>query len=346
MYETNDLRVVSTSQLVTPNELKKQLPISNTAAENVATARKQIESIIDGDDLRFLAIIGPCSIHEPKAALDYANKLLELRMEFEKHLLICMRVYFEKPRTTVGWKGLINDPGLDGGGKIDEGLYIARQLLLDLAEMNLPAATEMLDPISPQYIADLVCWTAIGARTTESQTHREMSSGLSMPVGFKNGTDGDLKIAINAMKSARQPHHFLGIDGLGRVCNVCTRGNPYCHVVLRGGSSGPNYSDEKIGEAVDLLREAGLNARLLIDCSHANSNKDHRNQPQVLRELAQQIRGGTKGILGFMLESNLVAGRQELGPWNTNLIYGQSITDACIDFPTTDKAIRDFVQSL
>jgi 3-deoxy-7-phosphoheptulonate synthase len=257
-----------------------------------------------------------------------------------------MRVYFEKPRTSLGWKGLINDPYLDGSCDMAEGLRRARKLLLELNEMGMPAATEMLDPISPQYIADLIAWTAVGARTTESQTHREMASGLSMPVGFKNGTDGDLGVAVNAMKAARQKHSFLGIDGSGRVSVVRTAGNPFCHAVLRGGSSGPNYGPEKIAAAVETLASAGLNQRVLVDCSHANSRGDPRNQPGVLASVAEQVREGSPHILGFMMESNLVAGRQDLGPWSPNPVYGQSITDACIDFATTERALRQAVKTL
>jgi 3-deoxy-7-phosphoheptulonate synthase len=346
MRKTSDLRVVENRPLVTPDELLAELPITPAAAESVARARDRIEEMLQGGDRRLLGIIGPCSIHDPGAALDFAGRLLRLRSELEERLFLCMRVYFEKPRTSLGWKGLINDPYLDGSCDLAEGLKRGRKLLLELGEMGMPAATEMLDPISPQYIADLVAWTAIGARTTESQTHREMASGLSMPVGFKNGTDGDLGVAVNAMKAARQKHSFLGIDGSGRVSVVRTAGNPFCHLVLRGGSSGPNYGREQIAAAVETLSSAGLNHRVLVDCSHANSRGDPRNQCGVLASLAEQLREGSPHILGFMMESNLVAGRQDLGPWSPNPVYGQSITDACIDFPTTEKAVRQLVESL
>ncbi len=346
MQQTSDLRVTGTTPLVTPDELRAELPISSQAAENVTAARQQIEAILEGRDRRLLAILGPCSVHDPKAAMEYAERLTRLRDECGEHLMICMRVYFEKPRTTVGWKGLINDPRLDGSCDLPVGLRTARQLLLDLAQMDVPAGTEMLDPICPQYLADLVSWTAIGARTTESQIHREMASGLSMPVGFKNGTDGSISVAVNGMKAARQPHSFLGIDGSGRVSVIRTAGNRYCHAVLRGGASGPNYSSEKIAAAAASLSDAGLNPRVLVDCSHANSGKDHRNQPKVLADVAEQVAAGSEHILGVMLESNLVAGSQSLGPWSSNLVYGQSITDACVDMATTEAALRDMVETL
>lgn len=340
MRQTNDLRVVNTTPLITPDELKVELPLSRCAAENIYTARHQIEKILDGEDQRLIVIVGPCSIHDPVAARDYAGRLMRLREELQEHLLIVMRVYFEKPRTSVGWKGLINDPNLDGSRDIPRGLHLARELLLALADMGMPAATEMLDPICPQYIADLISWSAIGARTTESQTHRELASGLSMPVGFKNGTDGSLTVAINGMQAARQPHSFLGIDGKGRASVVSTSGNQHCHCVLRGGSTGPNFSQEQISCAVSELQDAGLSQRVLVDCSHANSNKNHHNQPKVVMDLAAQIQNGSNSILGIMVESNIVAGHQDFGPWSSNLIYGQSITDACIDFPTTEESMR------
>ncbi len=346
MRKTSDLRVVENKPLVTPDELLQEIPITSAAAETVARARETIEAMLRGDDRRLLAIIGPCSIHDPTAALDFASRLCRLKSEHEAHLFVCMRVYFEKPRTALGWKGLINDPHLDGTCDMAEGLKRGRKLLLQLGEMGVPAATELLDPISPQYIADLIAWTAVGARTTESQTHREMASGLSMPVGFKNATDGELTVAVNAMKAARQRHSFLGVDGSGRVSVVRTAGNPYCHVVLRGGSSGPNYGPEKIAAAVETLASAGLNQRVLVDCSHANSRSDPRNQPAVLANVAEQVAEGSPNILGFMMESNLVAGRQDLGPWSPNPVYGQSITDACIDFATTEKALRETVKTL
>ena len=346
MRKTSDLRVIENKPLVTPDELLTELPLTPRAAETVTRARETIEALLRGDDPRLLAIIGPCSVHDPAAALDFATLLSRLKSEHEAHLFVCMRVYFEKPRTALGWKGLINDPHLDGSCDLAEGLRRGRKLLLELGEMGMPAATELLDPISPQYIADLIAWVAVGARTTESQTHREMASGLSMPVGFKNATDGDLGVAVNAMKAARQRHSFLGVDGSGRVSVVRTAGNPYGHAVLRGGSSGANYGREKIAAAVETLASAGLNPRVLIDCSHANSRSDPRNQPAVLAKVAEQVAEGSPHILGFMMESNLVAGRQDLGPWSPNPVYGQSITDACIDYATTEKAVQEAVKTL
>lgn len=330
--------------LVTPEELRAELPISERTAEKVASSREQIEAILSGRDNRLLVVVGPCSIHDPKAAREYAEKIAKLRVQYRDTLFICMRVYFEKPRSTVGWKGLINDPHLDGSCDLPFGLRLARQLLLDFAELDLPAGTEMLDPIMAQYIAELISWGAIGARTTESQTHREMASGLSMPIGFKNGTDGNLASAINGMSAARQPHSFLGIDGLGRVSVVRTAGNPHCHMVLRGGTSGPNYSEDKVASVATALANAGLNSRVMIDCSHANSNKDYREQPKVFRNVTAQLAAGSKHILGMMVESNLVAGRQELSPWNTNLVYGQSVTDGCIDFTATEILLEELAE--
>jgi 3-deoxy-7-phosphoheptulonate synthase len=289
-------------------------------------------------------IVGPCSIHDPAAAIDYATHLSSLRERVSKELLIVMRVYFEKPRTTVGWKGLINDPHLDGTFDIPLGIRRARTLLRDLAEMGVPSATELLDPIIPQYIADLVTWTAIGARTTESQTHREMASGLSMPVGFKNGTDGSLGVAVNAMITASRQHSFLGIDGSGRVGVVRTAGNPNTHLVLRGGHQGPNYAPDAVFRASVNLRQAGINPRVLIDASHDNSGKNHERQPDVLSDVGGQVRGGSEHVLGVMLESNLVAGRQELRS-KADLVYGQSITDACIDFPTTERVLLELANA-
>jgi 3-deoxy-7-phosphoheptulonate synthase len=330
--------------LATPNQIHAELPISDRASETVARTRAEIEAILDGRDMRLLAIVGPCSIHDPKAALEYAEKLLVLRERYADALCICMRGYFEKPRTTVGWKGLINDPFLDGGCDVGAGLRMARKLLLALAELGMPTANEALDPIMPQYLADLISWSAIGARTTESQTHREMASGLSMPVGFKNGTDGGLDVAINAMKAAREPHSFIGIDGAGQVAVVRTRGNPHSHVVLRGGGGKPNYGAADVSKAQERLSKAGLNARVLIDVSHDNSQKKHDNQPLVAHEVAKQVADGSRGILGVMIESHLVAGRQELVPGKP-LVYGQSITDACIDFPTTEKTLEELARS-
>ncbi len=345
MPNTQNLRVVATMPLATPNQILAELPISERAASTVARTRSEIEAVVHGRDRRLLVIVGPCSIHDPAAALDYAHKLLKLRERYADSLLVCMRGYFEKPRTTVGWKGLINDPDLDGSCDVGKGLRVARTLLLELAELGMPAANEALDPIMPQYLADVIAWSAIGARTTESQTHREMASGLSMPVGFKNGTDGGLDVAINAMKASREPHSFIGIDGTGQVSVVRTAGNPHSHVVLRGGSAGPNYREADVRKAEQRLSAAGLNTRVLIDISHDNSQKKHDNQPAVASDVAKQVAGGNRAILGVMIESHLVAGRQDLVA-GKSLTYGQSITDACIDFATTENVLEDLARSM
>ena len=344
MLQTKNLRILETTLLNSPDTITSEIPLTERSAELITGARKEVEAVIHGRDRRLLVIVGPCSIHDPAAALDYAARLAPLRERVSKELLIVMRVYFEKPRTTVGWKGLINDPHLDGTFDIPTGIRRARTLLRDLAEMGIPSATELLDPIIPQYIADLVTWTAIGARTTESQTHREMASGLSMPVGFKNGTDGSLAVAVNAMLTASRPHSFLGIDGSGRVGVVRTAGNPNTHLVLRGGHQGPNYAPDSVFRASVSLRQAGINPRVLIDASHDNSGKNHERQPDVLVDVGGQVRGGSEHVLGIMLESNLVAGRQELRS-KADLVYGQSITDACIDFPTTERALLGLAEA-
>src|SRR4051812_25938546 len=341
MLETKDLRIVDTTLLKSPNEVTAELPLSERAANVVFGARQEIQAVLHGEDTRPLVIVGPCSIHDPDAAIDYAGRLLELKRRYAQELLIIMRVYFEKPRTTVGWKGLINDPRLDGSNDIPAGIRSARRLLLSLAELGMPAATEMLDPIIPQYIADLVSWTAIGARTTESQTHREMASGLSMPVGFKNGTDGGLGVAINAMIAASRQHSFLGVDGAGRVGVVRTAGNPHCHIVLRGGGAGPNYGAVEVAKAVAALKKAHVNPRVMVDASHDNSGKDPSRQPAVLADVGAQLRGGEQNILGVMLESHLREGRQELVDKAT-LTYGQSITDGCIGFDATAEVLESF----
>jgi 3-deoxy-7-phosphoheptulonate synthase len=347
MRKTNDLHVVGNQPLPSPDELKAELPITARAAEQVWASRHEVRAAIRGLDTRPMVIVGPCSIHDPHAALEYAVRLVALRKRYEHELLIVMRVYFEKPRTTVGWKGLINDPDLDGSCDITAGLRTARKLLLALNELGMPAATELLDPIIPQYIADLISWSAIGARTTESQTHREMASGLSMPVGFKNGTEGTLDIAINAMIAASQPHSFLGVDGAGRVGVVHTSGNADVHAVLRGGLHGPNYSDQHVEAAATLLTRAKVNPRLLIDCSHDNSGKNQQEQPRVLGEIQHQLQGGSPHILGVMIESNLVAGRQSLESLGKHaLVYGQSITDACVDFPTTERMLDQLAEAV
>tara|TARA_Y100001968_G_scaffold212345_1_gene195523 strand:- start:98842 stop:99918 length:1077 start_codon:yes stop_codon:yes gene_type:complete len=343
---TSDLHVVETRPLVPPSSLHLDLPIDSMAVETVSETRKSIKSILKGDDSRILVIVGPCSVHDLEAAKDYANQLQRLRKRFQNQLEIVMRVYFEKPRTTVGWKGLINDPHLDGSYDINTGLRRARSLLLDLARMGMPAATELLDPVVPQYIADLISWTAIGARTTESQTHREMASGLSMPIGYKNGTDGTIKVASDAIKAASRPHHFLGINKDGNASIVSTTGNPDGHLVLRGGASGTNYHSEAIQKAACELIKAGLGNRLMVDCSHGNSNKDYRLQGQVLKSVASQLRLGSNDVMGVMLESHLVQGNQKLGKDLSQLVYGQSITDACIDIHMTEDLLQELAASL
>jgi 3-deoxy-7-phosphoheptulonate synthase len=340
MLETKNLRIVDTTLLQSPDSIVSEIPLTARAAEVVVRARGEIEDTIHGRSARPLVIVGPCSIHDPEAAVDYAGRLLRLREKVADSLLIVMRVYFEKPRTTVGWKGLINDPHLNGTFDIPTGIRRARTLMRAVAEMGMPAATEMLDPIIPQYLADLVAWSAIGARTTESQTHREMASGLSMPVGFKNGTDGSLGVAVNAMIAASQSHSFLGIDSAGRVSVVRTAGNPNTHVVLRGGTSGPNYDAAAVTKAVEGLEKAGVNPRVLVDASHGNSGKSHDRQVDVLADVGGQLRAGSRHLLGVMLESNLVAGRQDLKP-GMPLTYGQSVTDACIDFATTERVVLE-----
>jgi 3-deoxy-7-phosphoheptulonate synthase len=344
MHEIKDLRIVDTTALLSPDDVTRELPLSERAADVVYRSRQDIQAVLEGRDPRKLVIVGPCSIHDPQAAIDYAQQLLALRSRVQDALVIVMRVYFEKPRTTVGWKGLINDPHLDGSYDIPTGIRAARGLLREIAELGLPAATEMLDPIIPQYIADLVSWSAIGARTTESQTHREMASGLSMPVGFKNGTDGGLGVAINAMIAASRPHSFLGVDGAGRVGVVRTAGNPHCHIVLRGGAAGPNYGAAAVEKAAAALKKARVNPRMLIDASHDNSQKDPLKQPLVLADVGRQLREGGEHILGVMLESHLREGRQDLVD-KSKLLYGQSITDGCISFDTTRDVLEAFADS-
>ena len=333
MNKTDDIRINGIDELLPPIAHLYELPLDDKAAELVESTRNQIADLIHGRDKRLLAVIGPCSIHDPKAALEYARRLLPLRQKYEKELLIVMRVYFEKPRTTVGWKGLINDPYLDGTFDINFGLRQARRLLLDLNNLGMPASTEFLDMITPQYYADLISWGAIGARTTESQVHRELASGLSCPVGFKNGTDGNLKIAIDAIGAASHPHHFLSVTKAGHSAIVHTAGNPDCHVILRGGKE-PNYSAEHVRDAVSQLTKAGVGPRLMVDCSHANSRKDYTRQMEVAQDVAAQIRNGEQNIMGVMVESHLVEGRQDKPE-----TYGQSITDACIGWDTTEEML-------
>ena len=330
---TDDVRIRSISELLPPIAHLYELPISEAAADLVETTRHQIADLVHGRDKRLLTIIGPCSIHDPKAALEYAQRLLPLRKKYEKELLIVMRVYFEKPRTTVGWKGLINDPHLNGTFDINFGLRQARRLLLDLNNLGVPASTEFLDMITPQYYADLISWVAIGARTTESQVHRELASGLSCPVGFKNGTDGNLKIAIDAIGAASHPHHFLSVTKAGHSAIVHTAGNPDCHAILRGGKE-PNYSAEHVKAAAEQLAKAGVTPRLMVDFSHANSRKDYTRQMEVARDVAAQLQNGEQNIMGIMVESHLVGGRQDKPE-----TYGQSITDACIGWDTTEELL-------
>jgi 3-deoxy-7-phosphoheptulonate synthase len=346
MHKTQDLHVVETRPLVSPALLHHELPTSVEASTLVAEARDRIRHILYNEDRRLLAIVGPCSVHDIDAAYEYGQKLISLRHELSGQLEIIMRVYFEKPRTNIGWKGLINDPHLDGSYDINTGLRLARKLLLDLAHLGLPAATELLDPVTPQYIADLIAWTAIGARTTESQTHREMASGLSMPIGFKNSTDGSLQAAMNAMLAASQPHHFLGINHHGLASIVTTTGNPDGHLVLRGGKDGPNFSDHHVTKAAEEMARLKLNSRMMIDCSHANANKDHTRQVNVLDDVAAQVRSGSRHILGVMIESHLKAGSQPIPDNLRELTYGQSITDACVDFDTTAAMLRQLASAV
>ncbi len=336
----SDVHVRATVPLVAPRVLKERLPLTESAARTVARGRAEIEAILAGRDARMLVIVGPCSIHDPEAALDYARRLAAVREAIRERCLVVMRVYFEKPRTTVGWKGLINDPHLDGSQDIAEGLAIARRLLLDVAALGLPAATEFLDPIVPQYLADLVSWAAIGARTTESQTHRELASGLSMPVGFKNGTDGSLEVALDAMQAARSPHSFLGIDQNGVTSIVRTSGNPFGHLVLRGGRTRPNFDPDSIRHALDRLEARGLPRAVLVDCSHANSGKVPARQEDAWRSVVEQRRAGTKGLLGAMLESNLEEGSQPFPVERSQLRYGVSITDPCLGWADTERLLR------
>ncbi len=336
--KTYDIRIDDFSPLITPETLKSELPISASAAATVLEGRTIIQKIITGKDPRIMIITGPCSIHDEKAALDYAERLVALQQKVQETLYVVMRVYFEKPRTNIGWKGLINDPRLDGSYDVTSGIKKARHLLDRISAMGLPTASEMLDPFIPQYIAGLVCWAAIGARTTESQTHREMASGLSMPVGFKNSTDGNLSVALNAMIAAASPQHFLGIDQTGKASIVRTTGNPFVHLVLRGGRR-PNYDSVSIREALRLLEEKELHARLVVDCSHANSRKQYKEQGLVWKDIISQRASGNDGIIGIMLESNLIEGSQKNTGDLDTMTYGQSITDACISWEKTEDLI-------
>jgi 3-deoxy-7-phosphoheptulonate synthase len=346
MRRVSDLNVASNIPLPAPALMLHEIARSEAQAEFVAEARLRIHDIILRKDPCFLLVVGPCSIHDIEAGREYAGRLRGLIDRVRDCLYIVMRCYFEKPRTAVGWKGLIMDPHLDGSHNIPEGLRIARRFLREIIDLGVPTATELLDPITPQYIADLICWSAIGARTSQSQTHRQMASGLSMPLGFKNATPGTIAPAIHAIEAARQPHTFLGISTDGVASAVSTTGNPHCHIVLRGGDSGPNYSAEHVAEAERCLEQAGLDKVIMIDCSHGNSGKDHTRQPEVLRRVVGQRAGGTVSIIGAMLESNLVAGRQPFPNPQGKLVYGQSITDACVDWETTELIVLQTAETL
>ena len=343
---TDNLNIGSNEALITPGQLKSELPLEGAALESVLLARSTIFSILDRTDPRLFVVVGPCSIHDTEAAIDYAKRLKNLADKVKDTLYIVMRVYFEKPRTAIGWKGLINDPYLDDSFKIEDGLRKGRKLLLDIVELGLPTSTEALDPISPQYMQEIIAWSAIGARTTESQTHRELSSGLSSAVGFKNGTDGGLTVAVNAMQSVLSPHRFLGINADGQVSVVTTKGNPHAHVVLRGGSKGPNYDAVHVAQCEKSLRDGGVSSNIMIDCSHANSSKDPDVQPLVLKDVSDQILEGNKSIIGVMLESNINHGSQAIPKDLTKLKYGVSVTDACMDWQTTEQAILEMAEKL
>ena len=341
----NNLHITEERIMMTPEQLKAQYPLSVQLQDQIAHSRQVISDIIAGRDRRLLVVCGPCSIHDPDAALEYAERYQQLAEKYSDSLYLVMRVYFEKPRTTVGWKGLINDPHMDGSFDVEHGLQIARDLLVKLAEKGLPLATEALDPNSPQYLGDLFSWAAIGARTTESQTHREMASGLSLPVGFKNGTDGSLSTAINAMKAASMPHRFMGINQAGQVCLLQTRGNPDGHVILRGGKT-PNYGPEDVAACEKEMQNAGLRPALMIDCSHGNSCKDYRRQSLVAESAMAQIKDGNRSIMGLMLESHLYEGNQSPDQPRSAMRYGVSVTDACISWETTETLLRDIHQDM
>ncbi|HEY1148958.1 MAG TPA: 3-deoxy-7-phosphoheptulonate synthase [Pseudoduganella sp.] len=339
--DLENINVTSFASMPTPEALHAKLPLTDAASDTVTKGREDLRNILDRKDKRLFVVVGPCSIHDPVAGLDYARRLKALQEEVKETMLLVMRVYFEKPRTTTGWKGYINDPFMDDSFRVDVGMERARQFLLDVCELGLPTATEALDPISPQYLGDLIAWTAIGARTTESQTHREMSSGLSTPVGFKNGTDGDITIAINAIMSASNPHAFLGINSQGNVSIVRTRGNRHGHVVLRGGDGRPNYDSVSVTIAEQALEKAKLPANIVVDCSHANSYKKPELQPLVMTDVVNQIVHGNKSLVGVMIESNIVGGNQKIPADLSQLKYGCSVTDGCIDWETTVKMLKD-----
>lgn len=345
LTRTDDVRIDMIRPLIPPAIVMEEIPATEAQAETVARAREAAGRIICGEDDRLLVVVGPCSVHDPKAAIAYAKKLREVAARLSGDLHVIMRTYFEKPRTTVGWKGLINDPNLDGSFNINQGLRVARTFLRDVVELGMPTATEFLDPISPQFVADLVAWGAIGARTTESQVHRELASGLSMPVGFKNGTDGSIQIAIDAVTSAAHPHHFLSVTKQGLAAIVSTRGNQECHVILRGGKNGPNFDADSVNKTLETLRKAGVSRGIMVDTSHANSQKNHENQPKVAASLAEQIAGGNYGLTGVMIESFLEGGRQDAAP-DKPLVFGQSITDACISFDQTVPVLDDLASAV
>ena len=344
--ELDNHNIRTLEQLITPEALKQKYALNEDVKNHVIGSRDTVRKILDREDKRLIVVVGPCSIHDPQAAMEYAHKLKKLADDVADELFIVMRVYFEKPRTTVGWKGLINDPDLDGSFQIEKGMSIARELMLEINVLGLPIANEALDPISPQYMQDLITWSAIGARTTESQTHREMASGLSVPIGFKNGTDGSLGVAINALESVSHGHSFLGIDGAGQVSIVHSKGNRYAHIVLRGGGGKSNYDSVNVRLTERALREKQLPNNVMIDCSHANSDKDHELQVLVLENISQQILEGNTSIVGVMLESHLVAGRQNLSTDKSSMTYGQSITDGCIDWENTDQSLRKLAGKL
>ena len=343
-YKTDDLRINAMSEVVPPVQLHQDCPMTENVSQLIFNTRTAIHNILQERDDRLLVVIGPCSVHDPAAALEYATRLAAMKEKLQDDLLIVMRVYFEKPRTTVGWKGLINDPDLDDSYQINKGLHIARKLLLDINSLGVPAATEFLDLITPQYIADLISWGAIGARTTESQVHRELASGLSSPVGFKNGTDGTLRVAIDALRAASQPHNFLSLTKAGHSAIFATTGNEDCHIILRGGRE-PNYDNAHVSEAVRQLQEAGVQPKLMVDCSHANSQKQYQRQIEVAHDVSGQIAAGNAGIMGTMIESHLVAGRQNVEAGKA-LLYGQSITDACINWEDSEKVLEELARAV
>jgi 3-deoxy-7-phosphoheptulonate synthase len=345
LTRTDDLRIDQLRPLIPPAIIMEEIPVTDDQTQLISSAREGAARIIDGEDDRLVIVVGPCSVHDPKAGLAYAERLKPVADRLSGDLQIIMRTYFEKPRTTVGWKGLINDPNLDGSFSINQGLRIARTFLKDVVDIGVPTATEFLDPITPQFVADLVAWGAIGARTTESQVHRELASGLSMPVGFKNGTTGDTQIAVDAVRAAAHPHHFLSVTKQGLAAIVQTRGNQSCHVILRGGSNGPNYDAGSVEKALAVLNKAGISRGLMIDCSHANSSKDHNNQPKVAAAIGEQVAAGSRGIIGVMIESFIEPGRQDASPGKP-LCFGQSITDACISFDQTVPVLEGLAASV